>query len=730
MTSVSGRVRVWGAAAVAALILGAASACEPCSGVAACEVTPAARVSGRIVEFPSRRAVARAEVTLSATVGTPPLTVRTDAEGYWSAILPKAIPGVDTLTLEVQVTAPGATDGYRVPGVRVPVSRAREDAVWVGRWFSTPYVRFIGEARRRNGQRLAGAELTVTRVGGAAAAFDVVRTTVSPDGIFYLEAPARDAGGMVLRLEARSPGSDRVLVRQTLGVQVMHQDTVPLFQGIAGFGPSLEYVIGVFDRFTDRPVSGVRVTLRRTGGVPTVEPSVTGVTNADGYVYLGMTPDAAGELIGDLELVPPAPRPSTVIQGFRWSTFDSDSLRLGRMIRLGAMIRSAVVLFERATRQPLANAEVEFVPTVGPLTTPLTGRTDGGGVVGFVAQTLVAGVVTGDLIVRPAPPLAPDVLRGVQFLAAEDDEVRLAAVGLVGPALLYIGIVTDAANRRITSGKIEFRRTGGVRVRDPVFEWAIDGNGAFRIAPTPLEDGEVVGDLTLRLPSPYRDTTLTNVRLATFRTDENRFAGFFRVANPRAIVRSVVQLYERATRRPLVDAEVEFQPRSGPVSIVLTGRTDAAGVVGFVAGATAEGLVEGDLLVRPRAPLPADRLNGIRLVAADDDSVRLAAVELVGASLLYIGLVADEANRPITGGRIEFRRTGGIRVRDELFEWPIDGNAAFRVAPTPLEDGEVVGDLTLRLPAPYLDTTFTNVKLTAFRTDESRFAGVFRVRSP
>jgi hypothetical protein len=52
------------------------------------------------------------------------------------------------------------------------------------------------------------------------------------------------------------------------------------------------------------------------------------------------------------------------------------------------------------------------------------------------------------------------------------------------------------------------------------------------------------------------------------------------------------------------------------------------------------------------------------------------------------------------------------------------------MSPTPLADGEVVGDLTLRLAAPYRDTTFTNVRLTTFANDSGRAGPVFRVRRP
>jgi hypothetical protein len=174
-----------------------------------------------------------------------------------------------------------------------------------------------------------------------------------------------------------------------------------------------------------------------------------------------------------------------------------------------------------------------FTPVSGPLTTPLSGVTNASGYAVLRAPVGAAGAVVGTLAVRWAPGQGDEQLSGIQLPALADDSVRRAAFLGVGPSALYGSVLEDAdGGQPIAGATMEFRRRGGVPLAQELFTTVTNALGIFRLLPAPLEDGEVVGDVTIRPPPPYRDTTVTNVRLSTFRGDETRRGPTFRVRRP------------------------------------------------------------------------------------------------------------------------------------------------------------------------------------------------------
>jgi hypothetical protein len=145
----------------------------------------------------------------------------------------------------------------------------------------------------------------------------------------------------------------------------------------------------------------------------------------------------------------------------------------------------------------------------------------------------------------------------------------------------------------------------------------------------------------------------------------------------------------------------------------------------------AEGIVEGELTAVAPDGVTTSPLGTVRLRTAADDSVRFAGGFRVGPSLLYVGeLLRADGGRPIADARIEFRRTSGIAVAESLLVERSNADGRFRLAPTPLASGEVVGDLRVFPPAPLRDTIFTNVRLTTFDSDEVRLRDVWRLAPP
>jgi hypothetical protein len=114
-----------------------------------------------------------------------------------------------------------------------------------------------------------------------------------------------------------------------------------------------------------------------------------------------------------------------------------------------------------------------------------------------------------------------------------DDSVRLAGRWKVGPSLLYVGELLRDDDTPVEGARVEFRRTGGIATRESVLTERTDAVGRFRLAPTPLAGGEVIGDLHVFPPAPLRDTVIVNVRLQTFESDEVRLRDVWRLPVPR-----------------------------------------------------------------------------------------------------------------------------------------------------------------------------------------------------
>ena len=422
----------------------------------------------------------------------------------------------------------------RVTGPRLPRTFVQENVVVRSTYLDTPppvqgsY--FVGTALpyalriERRGLRTpwGGVSVTFRRTGGVTVATDSLQSVSTADGLISLRLEPLTPGTVVGDLEIRPPAPFAPEVVRNVRL-VTVDDDVLRSAGAVAVGPWLPYAVRLYRRGTDSAMAGVRGVFRRRGGVATATDTLASVSTREGLLSLQLAPLATGELVGDLELVPPAPLAPLTVRTLRLDAVLSDSLRLAANVGVGAQVRHSVRLFERSSLRPLPpDVEVEFLPDSGPLPASTRGRTGADGVAGITGPATAAGEVVGDLLVRWGAPRAPE-RRRLRLRAVEDDSVRFAGSYGVGPSLLYLGMVRDAGtNAVVTAGVAEFRRTGGIPVRESVFTWAITTDGLFRIAPTPLEDGEVEGTLTLRLPAPYADTTFTRVRLTTFTTDDTR----------------------------------------------------------------------------------------------------------------------------------------------------------------------------------------------------------------
>jgi hypothetical protein len=74
---------------------------------------------------------------------------------------------------------------------------------------------------------------------------------------------------------------------------------------------------------------------------------------------------------------------------------------------------------------------------------------------------------------------------------------------------------------------------------------------------------------------------------------------------------------------------------------------------------------------------------------------------------------------------VVFKRVSGVGIRPDPFIVTPNADGYFGLRPQPLADGEVVGDITFELPAPYRNTTVPGVRLRTTMDDTLRFVGAW-----
>jgi hypothetical protein len=715
--------------ALAALVTAAVlTGCDPCTGILECATPARISVSGRIIEYPSGKGVFGVEVTVEAAGER--VAVVTDRDGFWTGAIDGASATTAEVTGRITVYAPHHNARYTVPEVPLRVTTRRGDGVDVGRWYALPWIRFTGELRPQPGLSVEGATVTVDRLAGEQGPITGLVGGVYQN-LFYVEAPALGLGEMTVRLRVSGPGLPRTYSQDSVRIRAMYRDLLPPVQGVYFVGNALPYVARIERRGTRTPWGGIPVTFRRTGGVRTASAAISSVSTPEGLVPLRLDPLEQGTVIGDLEIRPPAPFPVEVVRNIALSTVDDDVLRFAGAYAAGPWLPYVVRLYRRGLGTPLGGVRATFrrksgvataVDTLSMLSTP-------DGLVSLQLPPAGIGELTGDLELVPPAPLAPVTIPNLKLVTLLSDSLRqLANIG-VGPALPYVlRLFRRGADVPYADIPAIFRRTGGVATLTDSLVTRSTADGLVSLQLMPASNGTVIGDLELRPPAPAAPTVLRGITLTTVESDSLRLAGNRGVG---AQLRYAIRLYERTSFAAApAGISVEFRPIGGALSRVVAQQTMSEGIVGVTAPVDSAGAVEGDLLIRwapPRAP----EVRRLRFTAYEDDSVRFGGYFGAGPSLLYVGAVEDSVTRqPITGGTAEFRRTGGILVREPLFTWGITPLGLFRVAPTPLDDGEVIGDLTLRLPPPYRDTTFTGVRLSTFSSDDTRPAPTFRVVRP
>jgi hypothetical protein len=140
-------------------------------------------------------------------------------------------------------------------------------------------------------------------------------------------------------------------------------------------------------------------------------------------------------------------------------------------------------------------------------------------------ETATAGEVHGTLAFFPPEPYDhfPFYVEGVTISTTRvrGESRRLGYWGVgplpAPPHLSYVGeLYFRDTNARAEGVEVQFRRTGGVAVHPDTFSVVSGADGRFPLFLTPSGAGEVLGEIRVNAPSPYRSFTVP-LRLETLR---------------------------------------------------------------------------------------------------------------------------------------------------------------------------------------------------------------------
>jgi hypothetical protein len=307
-------------------------------------------------------------------------------------------------------------------------------------------------------------------------------------------------------------------------------------------------------------------------------------------------------------------------------------------------------------------------------------------------------------------------------------------VGCVVPARVSVEgrLLDDSTGKGVQGAVIDFVRSGGVTLDMDSVRTVTDAEGFFRFATESHENGDVIGDVVVRLAQGggYR------ARDMRFQTSNRRGEGH--VLPPWSTVPrlpDLVAVYRRGyPRQFLANVEIEFRQTGGPAvdglgANVFRAFTDAGGIASLFGGAVRPldaGDVVGDLAIDAPAPLTTVH-QGIRIPVRTTYRPA-AALRLIGAgpSLDYYVVVMQRGRGGATGGvQLTFKRTDGIDISSTT--GATDG-AGFLVLPLrALDRGTVTGTLEVKPAAHWKSSTRTGVQLTTFEADSAILLDTLRI---
>jgi hypothetical protein len=188
----------------------------------------------------------------------------------------------------------------------------------------------------------------------------------------------------------------------------------------------------------------------------------------------------------------------------------------------------------------------------------------------------------------------------------------------VGPNLTYFTRLYNRATAAGVAGvPVAFTRTGGIRAASDTFTAVSDAGGNFVYRFNPLEQGTLIGDLTVRPPGSA-PLVVRGVRLDTFDADGIRFLSSIGIG-PHLPYLGIVHAQGKGIAGVAVEARRVGGIETDPAVVFST--SDANGIFSLTSFAPrSTGTLLVDLIFRPPPPYTSFIIKGVSLVAIDKDS--------------------------------------------------------------------------------------------------------------
>lgn len=389
--------------------------------------------------------------------------------------------------------------------------------------------------------------------------------------------------------------------------------------------------------------------------------------------------------------------------------------------------RVAVVgrVIDDSTGKPVSGIPIDFIRTGGVALERDSVRvvTESNGTFSVEIASVGSGTVVADIVVRP--PGEPSYRRRAHSFVTSTIRGEAAVLPTWSTKLslpdLAIVYRRDGAREQMEFTGIYFKRTGGAKVSgltDDAFYAVTDGSGYARLfggLVTPLEDGEVIGSLEIVLPPPL-GTMHQDVRIPV--RPEYRAPAQVRFFGAGPSLNYHFAFASRGNGLEIPGVAVSFKEDSGiAISSPTWSRTsDATGRVAFPARPETYGTAYGRLTITPPSPWKA-YARDVALPAFDSDDAQLYGVYGVGPGTPYYVIILKNGVRA-KDIPVEFQRTSGVMITPATAFATVtnDSGAAF-MSLVPSGEGEIVGDITVRPPAPFATFVVRNVKLQAIDAD-------------
>jgi hypothetical protein len=474
------------------------------------------------------------------------------------------------------------------------------------------------------GRAISGATISFNPAAGAALGGAISGTT---DGLgqFQLSGVATADGTITGDLTVRAPtfAGGYTVHGVQLSTSRTHGEGLDLGRVLAQ--PYFAFLGQVSSRFIGAGIVG-SVHIQRVSGASLTNNDITVATDTLGRFYLEYPASSADPLIANVTISAPGfPIAAATFLSTALPVIWRDQVPfVNRVFALGPSLAYAVQAFHRGLDRGVPGVTFTWTRVSGIATTPtsLAGISNEIGLFSLETEPATEGTVTGDIVMTPPPPSAPQTFRGVTLQTFDNDSLRLLATYRFGPAALYAGELFNRATGALQSGvAVDFVPTGGVAAQTRTD--TSNSVGRFLIAPYTDQAGIITGELHVHYLPPRAFEIIPGLQLQTFEDDSLRYLQRWGVG-PSLLY--VGELRRNDNDAPIVGAQVTFQ-RTGGIAVTpnpLNSTSIAGGRFSLALVPSTDGVVAGNLTVH--APPLRDTTIVITLPTFLSDEVRLLAV--------------------------------------------------------------------------------------------------------